>query len=191
MVIRMSTIQNIKDFADANPREDLLIPMIEGGEFHLVVMGKGNTARDFKMLWDIVKIYCLCYDGNIKVHFAEGIAPVEGLQKMVRLHKLEDKVDFLGELDSQTQLSYYLGSHLALVLGEFGEDEADLLKARYFCLPVVRVGGSEETGMQEGTLQLAEDSMEAAASLWVLKNNHSYRKQLGKDSRREFEHIVR
>lgn len=178
-----SIIKDIEGFAGGRPQEDILKPLIEADTLDLLVVGKTKADFKYKILCEAMKVYCACYGGNIKLRFVEETEADKSLEKAIQLYNLKQNVEFISEEDRDTQLSYYLGSDFAFFIGDYDKQDAALLKAQYFYLPILIIDAGNETAKQENVLRLSSDPTEIAAALRVLKNNNNYRKLLGKDSR--------
>lgn len=179
----MSIKNDLKNFADGIPKEHILKPLIESDTLDLLVIGGTKDNYEYKILWEVLKVYCSCYERNIKLRFAGEFRADESLKRIISFYELDNNVEFICEADKETQLSYYLGSDFALFLGKYDEKDETLLRAQYFYLPILVINADEEAKKRNGVLQLSSNPAEIAAALRVLKNNSDYRRKLGTDSR--------
>lgn len=176
-----SIIKDIEGFAGGVPKEELLKPLIEADTLNLLVVGKAEDEFKYKTLCEALKVYCACYGADIKLRFAEEVAADK--EETIQRYHFNQNIEFIAKEDKDTQLTYYLGSDFAFFIGDYDKQDAALLKAQYFYLPILVINGENETAGQEDMLRLSSDPTEIAAALRVLKNNNSYRKLLGRDSR--------
>ncbi len=177
-------------FAERIPKEDTLKFLIEADIVEVLVIGKPSDNQEYGVLLDAVRLYLSCYDHNIRLRFMGNNSGYENLKRMILLQGLNDYVEFVDEDDKESQLAYYLGCDVALMLGEYDTENVELLKAKYFYLPVLTIGEDRNALSGENVLCIRPEVAEIAAAVRVLKNNSDYRKRLGKDSRKSYNRII-
>ena len=183
-------LNDVDSFVGSIPKEKILRSLIETETLNILVLGVVQNNADYKILWEIMKAYCCCYDRDVRLHFVGNFKEDESLKQIIHFYELDNNVEFVQENDGDTLLSYYLGCDLAFYMGEYNENNVSLLQAYYLYLPILVINQSEEKIEQENILHVYGEPIEIAATIRVLKQNRNYRKLLGKDGRHIFDEKI-
>ena len=114
-----------------------------------------------------------------------GSGPYYGhLKELVRKHKIENKVKFLGLVEYENLIKYYQQADI-LINASYGEGmPLVVLEAMATGLPIIatNVAGNEELVKDNGIIVRARNPKELAGALIKVLNNDGLRKNMGKNS---------
>jgi len=183
-------MKDVDSFVRSVPKENILRSLIETETLNILVIGEAKNNADYKILWEIMKAYCCCYNRDVRLHFVGDFKEDESLKQIIHFYELDHNVEFVQDSDGDTLLSYYLGCDMAFYMGGYDENDVSLLQAYYLYLPILVVSESEEKLEQENVLHVYGEPIEIAATIRVLKQNRNYRRLLGKDGRHIFDEKI-
>lgn len=183
----------IEQWAEKMPDEELLKTLLTGNCLNILFVGRIAPNKGYKALIRILHYYCANFDTNVKLRmvgkFDEGIAKFnEELRTMILESGLNANVEFIGEINDATLMSYYLGSDIFLCTSEHEGFCVPIIEAQFFQLPIVT---TDSTAIPEtiGANQLVfkQNEKKFAAALRVLKENEEYRQFLRRNGRNNFD----
>lgn len=183
----------IEQWAEKTPDEQILKELLTGEQLNVLFVGRIAPNKGYKSLIRILHYYCANFDDNVKLRmvgkFDEGIAQFnEELKDQIIQSGLAKNVEFIGEINDATLMSYYLGSDVFLCTSEHEGFCVPIVEAQFFQLPIITSDSSAipET-IGEGQLVFRQDEKRFAAALRVLKENEEYRRFLRANGRKNFD----
>lgn len=167
----------IEQWAKGKPDESILKDLIEGQEINLLFVGRVAPNKGHIFLTEIMKYYCMNYNSNIKLRiigkFDDGLLGYnnELLQKIDE-YRLNNNIEFIGEINDSTLMSYYLASDFFICVSEHEGFCVPIPEAQYFHLPILAMDTSAvpET-LGENQVILENDAKEYAAAIHIIYNN--------------------
>lgn len=183
----------IEEWSQVKPDENILKELLETDKLNLLFVGRVAPNKGHLMLLDVLRCYRDHYDSNVKLRiigkFDEGIPGYNELV-MSRIHEygLDHLVEFIGEINDSTLMSYYLGSDVMLCCSEHEGFCVPIVEAQFFKLPVVAL---RECAVPEtigpNQIVLGNDPHEFAAALKTIKDDIEHKKYLSETGRKNYE----
>lgn len=183
----------IEQWAEKTPDEQILKELLVGDTLNVLFVGRIAPNKGYKSLIRILHYYCANFDCNVKLRmvgkFDEGIAKFnEELRTLIAQCGLKNNVEFIGEINDATLMSYYLGSDVFLCTSEHEGFCVPIIEAQFFQLPIITTDSTaipETIGSNQ--LVLKDNEKNFAAALRVLKENEEYRRFLRTEGRKNFD----
>ncbi|MBO5176672.1 MAG: glycosyltransferase family 4 protein [Lachnospiraceae bacterium] len=174
----------IEEWGSKVPDEQILRELLHSQTINLLFVGRVAPNKGHLQLLDVLYSFCRNYEERIKLRivgkFDEGLPLYNDLIKNRMIeYGLEECVEFIGEINDATLMSYYLGSDVFLCLSEHEGFCVPLIEANYFEIPVIAKDTSaicETLGKKQ--LILADDMKAYAAGIHVIMNQKAARDML-------------
>ncbi|MCR4649502.1 MAG: glycosyltransferase [Lachnospiraceae bacterium] len=170
----------MEEWGRAVPDEDILEALVESREKNILFVGRVVPNKGHLMLLDIIRTYISYYGPEIKLRvIGKFIEEIEGYNDIVRQkiaeYGIEDNIEFIGEINDSTLMSYYLGSDVMLVCSEHEGFCVPVVEAQFFGLPVVALSkcAVPET-IGKNQVLLDSDVYRYAAAIKVITENEKY-----------------
>lgn len=174
----------IEQWADKSPNNEIMRSLLGNDCLNLLFVGRIAPNKGHLFLLEVLRYYCANFDRNIKLwiigKFDDGLAGYNHkIRAFIEQHKLEDQVQFIGEIDDGILLAYYLGSDLFVCASEHEGFCVPIIEAQYFQLPVVAraftavpfTAGRKQVILDGGPKQFA-------AAIRLLSQREDYRNYL-------------
>jgi|LSQX01.2.fsa_nt_gb glycosyltransferase involved in cell wall biosynthesis len=170
----------IEQLAKCVPDEAILKELMYNRKVNLLFVGRVVPNKGHLFLIDILRLYCLNYDTDIILRivgkFDDGLRGYnEEILNRISEYGLEENVQFIGEINNSTLLSYYLGSDFFICASEHEGFCVPIIESQFFELPIIarRTSAIPET-IGKNQILLHEDAKEYAAAINILYNNRQY-----------------
>ena len=182
----------IEIWANSKPDEGILRGLLESDEINLLFVGRVVPNKGYLKLLNILYVYALNYGKKIKLRiigkFDEGLKKYnDEINCFINNNNLENLVEFIGEVNDSTLLSYYLGSDLLICVSEHEGFCVPIIEAQYLDLPVVALNACAvpET-IGKGQLILDDDVKKFAAAIHIISQNKEYYQYLIRNAQENF-----
>ncbi len=180
------------EWGKVSPNEDLLKELTEDKIKNILFVGRVVPNKGHLMLLDIIRCYMDCYGNDIKLRvigkFFNDIVDYNNLVKeKIEEYGLTDNIEFIGEVNDSTLMSYYLGSDVMLVCSEHEGFCVPVIEAQYFGLPVVALSECAVTEtIGENQILLGRNIYEYAAAIKKITENEKYTEYLERKGRENY-----
>ncbi len=159
----------------------------------LLFVGRIAPNKGYQKAIDILARYCRLYDGNIKIRFiGKKIGGLESytelIEQSIKENGLEEKVQFIGEINDEKLISYYRESDLMLCCSEHEGFCVPIAESQYFGLPIVALRSTavpETLGAEQ--VLLGGDPSEVAAAIRVISQDPEKKAYLAQKGRENYE----
>lgn len=184
-------LHKIDEWKECIPDFKILNTLIDSEDINLLFVGRIAPNKGHLFLIEILRIYLLNYTRNIRLRiigkFDDQIKCYnEKLINLIKCYRLEENVEFIGEVTDSTLMSYYLGSDIFICTSEHEGFCVPILEAQNFYLPIIALKACAVTDTcGEGAVLLDDDYREYAAAIHLLYENQrfiDYYARLGKDN---------
>lgn len=182
----------IEEWADKKPDENVLKELVNNQMINLLFVGRVVPNKGHILLIDILYSFCKNYDNKVKLRvigkFDDGLAKYNDLIKeKINRYGLGNYIEFIGEINDATLMSYYLGSDIFICTSEHEGFCVPIVEANYFGLPIIARNSSAipET-MGKGEVILQEDEKAYAAAIHVIMGDIRARKMLIKNGQNNY-----
>jgi glycosyltransferase involved in cell wall biosynthesis len=171
----------IEEWCNEIPDEKLLSDLMNSREINLLFVGRIAPNKNHIFLFEVLRSYIGNYSENIVMRIIgktdkETEKYNNELEEYIEKFALCENIEFIGEVNDQTLLSYYLGSDFYLCASEHEGFCVPLLESQYFMLPVIAKGTSaipETIGKNQ--IVLDNDIKAYASAINLLYKEQSYR----------------
>ena len=176
----------IGEWGIKKPDEKILKELVESSDLNILFVGRVAPNKGHLMLLETVRYYCAAYGSDIKLRivgkFDEALSGYNDLiRQTISEYGLEDAVEFIGEIDDNKLISYYLGSDFFVCCSEHEGFCVPIVEAQRFGLPTISLNMcAVPDTVGEGGMILSKDPRLFAAALKVLKDNRDMRDHLRK-----------
>ena len=183
----------IESWSNTLPDEGVLQKLIFDKRHKVLFVGRVAPNKGHSMLFDIMDAYCRNFDSNIKLYvigkFDEGLAPYNQLIKdKIRRYQLEDKVEFVGEINDAILMAYYLGCDVFLCTSDHEGFCVPIIEAQKFQLPIIAKDScAVPDTIGKNQILLNEDVNEYAAAIRLLTTKKDMRDYLRENGSINFE----
>lgn len=187
-------MHKIEEWTKTAPDENVLKNLMYNKKHNILFVGRVAPNKGHLFLLDILHAYCQNFGDDIKLHiigkFDEGIATYNKLihDKIKRYH-LEDKVEFVGEINDATLMSYYLGSEVFLCASDHEGFCVPIIEAQRFLLPIIAKDSSAITEtIGKNQIVLNKDPKEYAAAIKLIiddKETRTFLRDNGEENYRK------
>ena len=174
----------IQKWMTSVPDEKILHELIETATINLLFVGRIAPNKGHLFLLDVLRAFRTNYKEKIKLRligkFDDGLTQYNNLLlNYIRQYRLEDAVEFVGEISDETLLAYYLGSDLLVCGSEHEGFCVPIIEAQFTGLPVLALKecAVPETAGEEQLL-LEKRPGQFAAAIHVLSEKDEYRDYL-------------
>jgi glycosyltransferase involved in cell wall biosynthesis len=170
----------IESWASGIPDETIMKELIYSNDINLLFVGRIAPNKGHLFMLDVLHRYCLNYDTNITLRIiGKADDSFSGYNRMLKdkIERLglEDYVEYIGEINDATLISYYLGSDVFLCASEHEGFCVPILEAQYFKLPVVaRAMCAVPETIGNDQVLLNDDVAEFAAAIHIITTNKRY-----------------
>lgn len=184
-------LHKIDEWKKCIPDSEILNSLIESNAVNLLFVGRIAPNKGHISLIEILRIYVSNYRGNVKLRIIGKFDDLTGkynevLFDLIKRYRLEDNVEFIGEVTDSTLMSYYLGSDIFICTSEHEGFCVPILEAQNFCLPIIALGACAVTDTcGKGAVLLGKDLREYAAAIHLMyedRNFLDYYAEHGKDN---------
>jgi len=174
----------IEEWAQKTPDEEILKTLLFSQTVNLLFVGRIAPNKGHLMLIELLQHYCVNFDTKIKLRvigkFDEGLSGYnEKLLQLVESYGLENHVEFIGEINDATLMSYYLGSDIFLCASEHEGFCVPIIEAQFFQLPIIALSSTAipET-IGDNQIILLDNAQNFAAAIKVIMDKQQYRAYL-------------
>lgn len=175
---------NIEKWAKKELNEQILTDLIFSKDFNILFVGRIAPNKGYTTLIETIKYYRNSFDNDIKLRiigkFDDGLPGYnELLKSLIQKYRLNNNIQFIGEINDSILMSYYLGSDLFLCASEHEGFCVPIVEAQYFNLPIVAVNECAiPDTLGRNQLLCRRDPKILAAALYTLKSNSQWREFL-------------
>lgn len=174
----------IETWASVVPDEEVMKTLMFDNKINLLFVGRVAPNKGHLFLLDILHSYCVNFGCNIKLRvigkFDDGLAGYnQEIRSKISSYGLDGYVEFIGEINDTTLVSYYLGSDFFICASEHEGFCVPIAESQYFQLPIIARKASavpETAGKKQ--IVLDEDIKKYAAAIKILYNNEQYYKYI-------------
>ncbi|MBR5066766.1 MAG: glycosyltransferase family 4 protein [Lachnospiraceae bacterium] len=174
----------LEEWGKVVPNEEMLKDLVESTTKNILFVGRVVPNKGHLMLLDILRCYTDYYGKDIKLRiigkFFDELEDYNDIVKSkIEEYGLKDNIEFIGEVNDSTLMTYYLGSDVMLVCSEHEGFCVPVTEAQFFGLPVIALAecAVPET-IGKNQLLLSGDIHEYAAAIKIITENEEYRKYL-------------
>lgn len=153
---------------------------VESKDISLLFVGRVAPNKGHLFLLEILRVYLLNYNNEIKLRiigkFDDALESYNKLiEDKIKQYKLEEYVEFVGEINDSILASYYLGSDFFVCASEHEGFCVPILEAQKFGLPIITLNSCAipDTG-GKGQILLDKEARKFAAAINVLYSNKNY-----------------
>ena len=168
---------NIGQWSAIMPDESILKGLFESQKINLLFVGRIAPNKGHKHLFKIIKDFHDNYSSDICLYIIgkkdDGLAKYNyELDSMINLLGIEQNIKFIGEINDQLLISYYLGCDFFVCCSEHEGFCVPLLEAQYFHLPIIAMDTSaiSET-LGSNQVVLSKNILEYSAAIKVLSKD--------------------
>ena len=167
----------IEDWSEIKPDETILRRLIETNALNVLFVGRIVPNKGYLNLLEVVRTYVSCYEEGLHLRIIgkydnDLLNYNEIIKKQIRKYHLKSMVEFIGETDDSTLLSYYLASDAMLCCSEHEGFFVPGIEAQSLGLPVIAFSESAipET-LGENQLLFDQNVYQCAAALRFIHKN--------------------
>lgn len=184
-------LHKIDEWKNCIPDAAVLNMLINTEDINLLFVGRIAPNKGHMSLIEMLKIYRLNYKENIKLRivgkFDDQIKGYnEKLINLIKYYRLEENIEFIGEITDNTLMSYYLGSDIFICASEHEGFCVPILEAQSLNLPIIALSACAVTDTcGKGAVLLGNDLREYAAAIHLMHENKKfidYYTRLGKEN---------
>lgn len=182
----------IEQWSKCSPDEKILKELLESDSINLMFVGRVVPNKGHKMLLDIVRVFCINYKRKIKLRiigkFDDNLPSYNDLiKRYIEEFGISNVVEFIGEINDSSLVSYYLGSDLLVCTSEHEGFCVPVAEAQFFGLPVLALDQCavpETLGKKQ--MLFDNDSSKFAAAIKIIYENQKYQKYLSDQGKINF-----
>ena len=174
----------IEEWSRTVPNEEILRELIESSTKNILFVGRVVPNKGHLMLLEIIRCYMNYYGNDIKLRvigkFFDDIEDYTELVKnKIEEYQLKNNIEFIGEINDASLMSYYLGSDVMLVCSDHEGFCVPVVEAQFFGLPIISLNESAVPDtMGNNQLVLGRDVYKYAAAINLITNSEKYQKYL-------------
>lgn len=172
---------NIEKWAASEVNEKILSELVFSKNLNVLFVGRIAPNKGYTTLIETIRYYRNSFDNNIKLRiigkFDEGLTEYnELLISLIQRYKLNNNIQFIGEINDSILMSYYLGSDIFLCASEHEGFCVPIIESQYFKLPIVAVNECAiPDTIGKNQLLFRRDPKLLASALYTLKSNPQWR----------------
>lgn len=192
MVYIVPPFHRIDEFNLMEGNTSILQNMIDG-KVNILHVGRISPNKGLHHLINVMRTFQHLFNDNFRLLIVGGLDPhfnayFRELNDMVRRYSLTSKVIFTGRLTRKDLKSYYISSHVFLLMSEHEGFCVPVLEAQNFKLPLVafKNGAIAETAGEDQLLLDELDYEKFAASVYTVLKDSSIREFLIERGNRNF-----
>lgn len=174
----------IEQWTKNMPDETILAKLLESEAINILFVGRVVPNKGHLFLLEILRIFRLNYNKEIKLHiigkFDDGLATYnELITQKIEEYYLQDSIEFIGEINDSSLLSYYLGCDIMVCVSEHEGFCVPIIEAQYNRLPIIALNecAVPET-IGKNQLVLEKNAGDFAAAIKVIYDLPEYQKYL-------------
>ncbi len=182
----------IDEFNLIEGNTSILQNMIDG-KTNILYVGRISPNKGLFPLINVMRAYQYLFNDNFRLLIVGGLDPrfnayFRKLTDMVKRNGLTNKVIFTGRVSRKDLKSYYISSHVFLLMSEHEGFCVPVLEAQNFKLPIVALkrGGVPETVGEDQLLLDEADYEKFSAAIHTLVKDSSIREFLIEKGSRNF-----
>lgn len=173
-------LHKIDEWNRCIPDSSVLNSLIESNVVNLLFVGRIAPNKGHISLIEILRIYVSNYRENVKLRIIGKFDDLtreynEVLFDLIKRYRLEENIEFIGEVTDSTLMSYYLGSDIFICTSEHEGFCVPILEAQNFYLPIIALSASAVTDTcGKGAVLLGKDLREYAAAIHLMCKNRKF-----------------
>ncbi|MBF0551601.1 MAG: glycosyltransferase family 4 protein [Deltaproteobacteria bacterium] len=183
----------IDQWRQTRPDEETLKGLLENKQINLLSVGRVTPDKGHDFLVRIVKDYCARYGAEIMLNIIgkkdDALSPYhDHLDHLIDEFDLSDQIRFIGEVDEQMLLTFYLGCDCFISGSRYEGFGMRLIEAQNLYLPVIarRLSAVEET-LGPGQIVLEDEPADYAKAIRRLADDKEYRTALTQTGCRNYQ----
>ena len=182
----------IEEWSGKKPDEEVLKKLIYDKQHKVLFVGRVAPNKGHLMLFDVLYAYCNNFGRNIKLYiigkFDEGLSPYNDLvRQKIAKYRLQNQVEFVGEINDSILMSYYLGCDVFLCTSDHEGFCVPIIEAQNFQLPIVaKKSCAVPETIGENQILLEDDVKEYAAAMKLLLDNKNVRDYIRENGSKNF-----
>lgn len=167
----------IAEWSEITPNERILRELIDNHELNILFVGRIVPNKGYLHLLEVIRIYVSCYEDRVHLRvigkFDNDLSKFnELIRKQIHTYHMKSMVEFIGETDDSTLLSYYLGSDAMLCCSEHEGFFVPGIEAQSLGLPVVAFNeGAVPETLGDNQLLFERNVYQCAAALRFIHEN--------------------
>lgn len=183
----------MEEWGKKSPDEGILKELKESNNINILFVGRVVPNKGHLMLLDIIRCYKDYYGYNIKLRvigkFFDDVEDYNDIVKQrIEEYDLSDNIEFIGEVNDNTLMAYYMGSDVMLVCSDHEGFCVPVIEAQYFGLPIVALSKgavSETIGLNQ--ILLDENIKIYAAAIKKITENKECSDYLAQKGRENYD----
>ena len=174
----------LEKWNDTEADQDIVNEIKNSGKINVLFVGRVVPNNGHKMLLEILRIFCNCYDKNIKLRivgkFDLSIENYNNIvQQTIKDYELENNIEFIGEVTDESLKAYYTASDVMLICSDHEGYCVPVIEAQYFGLPIIALGKCAVTEtIGKDQLVFDTDEYRYAAAIKMISENEEYKEYL-------------
>lgn len=184
----------MEEWGNASPKEEILQELLCGAQINLLFVGRIVPNKGYMFLLESLRHYVANFGEDVMLRIiGKWDDQLEGynqaLHQKVVEYNLSDNVQWIGECNDETLVSYYLASDIFVCGSEHEGFCVPIVEAQYFGLPVIAVDSAAvPSTVGENQVLLERNPATFAAAIHVLAGSVRHRQFLraaGRDNYRK------
>ncbi len=182
------TNNKLKHWNNVKPDDKILSELIYSNSMNLLFVGRINLNNGHKMMFEIIKDYIEHYDDKIKLYLLiknnyngrDGLIKYNNeLNYLINKYRLQENVEFIGEVNDNELISYYLGCDFFLCVSGNEGFFMPIVEAQYLRLPVLakKTSAIVET-IGNNQLLFDDDIRYYSSAIKIISENENYKDYL-------------
>ena len=161
-------------YKDTRFNEIELKKLIRPHVSNVLIIGEPNGNQDYKFFLDVLNCYKNYIDSYVNFFFYSESYKDEILRKILRYYLLEEQITFVNVGDKEDELLYFLGSDVAMFLGNVKDEYVELVN--YFKLPILSTD-KEQCLKNDNYFYVSSEPSMVAAAIKVICQNVEFAKR--------------
>ena len=174
----------LENWSDVEADKEIAEEIKNSNQINVLFVGRVVPNKGHKMLLEILRIFCTCYNKNIKLRIVGKFdLSIEMYNNMIHQiiedYSLENNIEFIGEVTDASLKAYYTSSDMMLICSDHEGFCVPVIEAQYFGLPIVAYGKCAVTETAgDNQVVLGEDVYQYAAAIKLIAENEEYKEYL-------------